>query len=509
MHLDSTRLRLTAVALAALTAMLLALWQLGTGREGLAITTDQVGDIPVTVWRTVDQAPAPVVVIAHGFAGSQPLMQPFATTLARNGYIAVSFDFPGHGRHPRPLSGGLADPEALHRDLLGSMAAVSRYAQALPGARGLAVLGHSMAADIVVRHAQADPAVRATIAVSLFFPEPEKVDPPNLLIIDGALEAAMLRDQGAQIVSQAGGAPAVAHVTYGRFDDGSARRLALATGVEHIGVLYSRDSQREALEWLDQVFDRAGDGYLDVRGPWLGLLFLGWIGLALPLSRWLPQLSELPPLKGTPRVHWWAVAWVPALLTPLLLWKLPTEFLPLLLGDYLALHFALYGGLTALGVAYLTRGANVRVIEPRARWLYAAIAVAAYSLLGIGLSLDTYVTTFVPGVERLSLVLALFAGTLPYFVADEWLTRRFAVRRGAYAATKAAFLLSLIIAVALNLEKLFFLVIIVPAILLLFGVYGLFSAWVFRRTGHPVVAAVANALVFAWFVAVTFPVVDR
>ena len=59
------------------------------------------------------------------------------------------------------------------------------------------------------------------------------------------------------------------------------------------------------------------------------------------------------------------------------------------------------------------------------------------------------------------------------------------------------------------MEALFFLVIIVPAILLLFGIYGLFSAWVHRRTGHPLPAAMANALVFAWFIAVSFPVVVR
>ncbi len=80
--------------------------------------------------------------------------------------------------------------------------------------------------------------------------------------------------------------------------------------------------------------------------------------------------------------------------------------------------------------------------------------------------------------------------------------------RGAYAFTKACFLLSLVLAIALDLRRLFFLVILVPAILLLFGIYGLFSEWVRRRTGHPLPAAIAHALVFAWFIGMTFPVVD-
>jgi hypothetical protein len=45
--------------------------------------------------------------------------------------------------------------------------------------------------------------------------------------------------------------------------------------------------------------------------------------------------------------------------------------------------------------------------------------------------------------------------------------------------------------------------------LLFFLIYGLFSAWAYRRTGHPFVAGIANAFAFAWAIAVTFPLVAR
>ena len=57
----------------------------------------------------------------------------------------------------------------------------------------------------------------------------------------------------------------------------------------------------------------------------------------------------------------------------------------------------------------------------------------------------------------------------------------------------------------LDFRRLFFLVIIVPVIGLFFLVYGLFSTWIYRRTGHPLVAAIANAIAFAWAIGVTFP----
>jgi hypothetical protein len=198
------------------------------------------------------------------------------------------------------------------------------------------------------------------------------------------------------------------------------------------------------------------------------------------------------------------LALVPAVLTPLLLWKLPTDFLPLLLGDYLALHFALYGALTLAGLAWAGR----RLPRANAVALVGAIVLAsAWALLSIGLPVDRYVFNVRPEAVRLPLIAVMFVSALPYFLADEWLTRDAGAAPGAYLVTKLCFLLSLVGAIALNPGRLFFLAIIVPAILLLFVVYGLFSRWAGRASGHPAVAAVANALAFGAFIAVTFPLV--
>ena len=139
-----------------------------------------------------------------GFAGSQQLMQPFAETLARNGYIAVTFDFLGHGRNPDPIRGDITQGETVTAELLGELGDVAAYARTLPGSDGrLAVLGHSMASDIVVRFAQAHAEVQATVAVSVFSPVATATAPRNLLVIVGALEPSMLRNEGQRIVNLA------------------------------------------------------------------------------------------------------------------------------------------------------------------------------------------------------------------------------------------------------------------------------------------------------------------
>jgi hypothetical protein len=175
----------------------------------------------------------------------------------------------------------------------------------------------------------------------------------------------------------------------------------------------------------------------------------------------------------------------------------PTHFLPILVGDYLAVHFFVYGALTALCLASLPLPwTKTRPV------LLAAGAMALYGFIAIVWPLDTFVTSFVPSGLRVALVGVMLVGTLAYFVADEWLARG---TPGAYFVSKLAFVLSLAIAIALDFERLFFLIIIVPVILLFFIVYGLFGLWAYRRTGSPFAGAIANAVAFAWAIAVTFP----
>ena len=187
---------------------------------------------------------------------------------------------------------------------------------------------------------------------------------------------------------------------------------------------------------------------------------------------------------------------------------MPTNFLPIRLGDYITIHFAIYGALTLAGLWIGSRfGGNHAEASSSSygKFVAATLLVAAYSIFAFGAPLDRYVLSFSPIPERLPLILAVLAGTLPFFLADEWLTRGPGAARGGYPVTKLLFLISLAIAVALNLKKLFFLIIIIPIILIFFIIYGFFSGWVNRRTGNPLVSGTATALAFAWAIAVTFP----
>lgn len=575
------RLPALLAAFAALLALAAATWHFARVSDGLTVTRVLIGQTPATLFAPASGARAPVVVIAHGFAGSQQLMQPFALTLARNGYVALSFDFPGHGANPQPLAGNSYDEAGLDastRALLASLGEVVAYARTLPQGDGrLALAGHSMASDIVIRYAREHPEIGATVAASAFSKEVTPSLPKNLLLVYGALEPSMLLDQGREMVAQASPGTPPAQLrereTFGRFADGSARRLVFSGGVEHIGVIYARETLAETAAWLDHAFARSGSGFVDARGGAIGLLYLGLLLLAWPLSQLLPRLSPQPLGAALRWREAWPVIVLPALATPLLLAYTPTDLLPLLLGGYLVQHFALYAALSALGLLWVERarrrqqrppvigGALVRggpLLPFQARRLvsgdgfaarlaladgasaaclagagpapanpvdlpgasaiaarrggataFAVLAAAAYGLFAVGLPTGAWVSNFIPDVSRAPLIAALLLGTLPFFVVEEWATRGAGAARGLVPASRVAFLVSLMLAVAVNASQLFFLVIIIPVILLLFVIYGLFSEWAYRRTGQPLVGAVASALSFAWLIAVSFPVMAR
>ena len=509
----STRFRVRH-GIAALLALVLiagALWTLLSQSADIRVERVSVGTTPATIFSpdVKPARPGPVVVIAHGFAGSQQLMQPFAISLARNGYTAITFDFLGHGRNPSQMAGDVTTEDGATRYLLEEVGQVVAFARARTGQREIALLGHSMASDIIVRKAVADPDIRATVAVSMFSRVITPDAPKNLLVIVGDWEPQVLKNEGLRVVAQVSGPAPAEGVTYGAFSDGTARRTFFSPSVEHIGVLYQSDGIREAVRWLDHAFDRQSAEVAVVRGPWILLLLAGCVLLAWPASRLLPQITD-PNTAPRPVLGWRRLliaSVVPAVLTPLILWPLPTDFLPVLVGGYLVCHFGLYGLLTAVMLYWCddrTDRPDPRLI-PTVRFVGATLAVTAFGLLALGAPIETFVASFVPIPERWFLLALMMTGTLAFFLSQAWLSGEGPGGTVRGIVLRTLFIASLALAIGLDLEGLFFLIILMPVILLFFGIYGLFAHWVTRRTGHPFVAAIANGIALAWAIAVTFP----
>lgn len=491
-----------AVLALAMAAIMLSLWQLAGMRDGLERTGLDAGGTPATVWRLPGAEPAPVAVIAHGFAGSRQLMEGFAIALARAGYIAVAYDLAGHGRNPVPMSGDVTVIEGTTRVLMDELARVSDAALALPGADGrLALIGHSMASDIVVRQAIRDPRVGAVVAVSMFSQAVTADAPRNLLVVAGEWEGFLSAEalKAARLVDPAAGYAQ----TLGDPLAGTARRAVQAPLVEHVGVLYSPTTLHETRAWLDATFGRVSDVGTPMRGGWIVLLLVGITAAGWPMARALRMAAPAAPPVGRLSAQRFAGLLIAAgLVVPAVLWGVEVGFLPVLVADYLMLHMALYGfviveGARRLGIWHWRR--------PDAGDLRVLVATAAFGIVGFGYALDQFVASFWPTGPRWPVVAAMCLGAVPFMMADAILTEGGRAPIARRIVVRSVALLSLGLAVALDFERLMFLVIVLPVILLFFLLFGALGSWVARASGRTLATGAGLGLFLGWALAVTFP----
>ncbi|MDX5402953.1 MAG: alpha/beta hydrolase [Rhodobacterales bacterium] len=480
-----------AVLLLGLGLAALALWQLERARDGLSITALTQAETPVTRAALPD-ADGPLVVIAHGFAGSRQMMQGYALPLARAGYRVWSFDFQGHGRNPQPMSGDVTVIEGTTMRLVEQTLEVVAAAREAEGWSGpVALLGHSMATDIIIRAAAEDAGIGPVVAISASSQAVTPDFPADLLLISGQGEP-HLRDFALRALRMV--APE-AEEGQTRATDKVRRAAIVAPGVEHVGVLFSRTVQAAALEWLDTSYGRQSDVTPPATGAWLTVLLAAIVALAWPLSRMLPkQAAPLAPISGK---QFALSVGVPMVVAPVLAVALGVKTLPVLVADHLAVHLAIYG---ALQLALLWRfGLRPGPLSP-----LATIALVLWGLVVFGSALDRYGANYWPTSERLWIIMALSLGAVPFMLADALVS---GAGRGTWArriVARLGFLVSLGVAVALDPGELFFLVLIAPVILLFYVIYGLMGRWVARRSGATA-AALGLGLALAWALGVSFP----
>ncbi len=484
-----------AVALIALATVLLSLVQLERGRAGLEIRDLVSGTTPATLYRRPD-AEGPLVVVAHGFAGSRQLMQAFSLTLARSGYVVLGFDFQGHGRNPVPMSGDVGSIDGTTALLVEETRRVIATGRDLPGvAGGVALLGHSMATDVIVRAAAAERAagasVAAVVAISMYSDAVTATAPDRLLVITGQWEGRLRTAALDALRMVAPDAQEGESVARGDV----VRRAVVAPGVEHVGVLFSGTALREARAFLDMAFGRNSDGDTVRPGPWILSLLAGIVALLRPVCALLPPRDRAP--AEIPEWRFWAALAIPAAAVPLVCTVLYVPVLPVLVADYLMLHMAAYGVLQLMLIG-IRRGGWRGPSVP------AVLLLATWGIAVFGIAMDRYGASFMPNFERLGIVAALAVGTVPFMVADAYLTGSGRGRWWRRVAARLGLAASLIGAALLDPERLGFVLIVLPVLILFFLVHGLMGRWIARRSG-PMSAGIGLGLCLAWALGVSFP----
>ena len=472
-------------AVLAFLAVLTSVLVLEFGRKDVLISGFDVGQTPVTRY-AIEGADGPAVVIAHGFAGSQQMMQGYALPLARAGYRVYAFEFLGHGRHTQPMSGDVTAVDGTTGLLVGQTNSVI---DAISDGTPVALIGHSMATDVLVRAAETRDDIGPMVLISAFSQVVTATHPARLLLVSGAWEG-RLRAFGVEAVHMVDETVAEDEIAIA----GAVERKAVAAPFsEHVSILQSRVARAEALAWLDRGFGRASDVTILPTG-WAILGLLGGLVLLFgPVARLLPDAPLRQPPLGRAKFATLLIA--PAVVAPLVAVPLNPDFLPVLVADYLGLHLLVFGSVQ-LGLLRFWG-----VSWGRMAWLPFAVLLVWCALFGF--ALDRYAANFWPTAGRLWIIVVMLAGTLPFMVADTMLTAQASVL-GRFLL-RTSLLISLGFAVALDFEGLFFLMLIAPVLVLFFLVFGTLGHSVSRRAGA-LPAGLALGVVLAWALGVSFPI---
>ena len=482
-----------AIGLLAMVLVAFSVFMLERERAGLEISPFNVGTTPVTLYQQPGQT-GPVVVVAHGFAGSRQIMQAYSLQLAQAGYRVLAFDFEGHGRNPVPMSGDVNSVGGTTALLVAETRRVVEAARALPGGGRVALLGHSMATDVIMRAAAGEAAsgtpVDAVVAISMFSQAVSADTPKRLLVISGQWES-FLRKAALDAVHLVDPAATEGQLA----KSGDVTRLAVvAPAVEHVGVLFSPTAVNAAQDWLDETFSQKSNVRAGHRGWWILALLAGIVMGLYPIIGLLP---EGMPTAEISIGRFLLATTLPAGATPLLITPFYTNFLPVLVADYLMLHLALFG---LLQLAIVGSWRNLQGAFPG----LATALLVFWGIIVFGLALDRYAASFWPTPQRLPIIAVLCLGTIPFMLGDSFVTQAGCGALWRRITARLLLFGSLGVAAMLDPEQLTFVLIVMPVFVLFFLVHGLMGRWIAQRAGA-VAAGLGLGLCLAWALGVSFP----
>ena len=456
----------------------------------------------------------PVVVLAHGFASNAGAVSTLARHLARAGYAVITPEFRGHGRNREPFLYRTADVAPGLVDDIGAAVLFARTEPHLDGTR-IAVAGHSMGGHAALAYGGRDPSLAAVIGIAGGAYAKGPYDAPNVLLIWGSRDSSRrhirFREVGAEL---AGRERLVLDRTYGDAARGGAVRLSEVAGADHFTVIYSRETARRILAWLETTLGagvgRARAPGSDGRYVWCGLGLLAQIvllwGLVRALAPLLPH-GTLPQIRRPLRAL--GLLFAALLVTLLGLAGIdpqgsrgPLGFVPLVGGRDLIAFLGLVGTGLCVWLALLER---IKWVALRDLRTY----VGAGVLVGFGyLTLGSFSQAFWdlwPTPQRLPWGIVSGLLLLPYFGALEWLLRG-PGRTGVWLPLLGK-LLTLAILVSGALLGLLPHVLVLSIVTLVpaFLVFELFAYRLSRETGEPWLAALFQAAWLGLVLASIFP----
>ena len=244
-----------------------------------------------------DSNPLPGVVVIHGSLQNKEWLMAFGIELARRGFVVLTIDANGHGNSDVGTGSGTAALEYIASlDFVNSSS--------------LGLIGHSMGGGIAwsaIRDSSIQ--VNALVLVGSWASTANATYPNNLLVTVGSFDSLASYPRNLTLLETAFGVTGIEEgVTYGSFNDGTARKIVIAP-TNHLFETIDPIIVSESVDWMK---DSLKGGIEDenwlpkedlIFGGWLAGGFISTLGVVLtifPLITILLNLSFFESLKKEP-----------------------------------------------------------------------------------------------------------------------------------------------------------------------------------------------------------------
>lgn len=238
------------------------------------------------------------IIIAHGIMANKEFMKGYAIELAAAGFVAIPFDFRGHGQSSGELNRNL---------LINDVKAIKAYL----ASRGdidmdnLGYIGYSMGGGPGNRIVKDDEDFKCFIGVGtrLTIDDRDCINRTlNILLIVAKYDQAVdLKSRKSEIGDRLDINENDVQVNklYGSFKDGDATKLYLDDNSDHFLTAFDQDFIREARDWVKNTFPSVDpvdqDLYVNLRVLILVLQLAGGMGLFFSIL--MPAISQIKKLE--------------------------------------------------------------------------------------------------------------------------------------------------------------------------------------------------------------------
>ena len=258
---------------------------------GLSTVTDDGVRIAFNVFEPkTGGTDKPAFIIGHGVMVNKEMLKDYALELAAVGFVAVPFDFRGHGQSGSGGTGNMTKDIIAIRDWLSLRGDVDM--------NSLGYLGYSMG-GLGQNLTNVDTSFKCFIGVGTGLNADLRngtvTDPLDVLMIQAIFDEAVPLQSLKESLSIRTGLPIssiYANKMYGCFTQGNASKIYLDDDSNHLKVAWDYDFIRQARDWAINSFNINvvdNNFYVNIRGIILLIQVIGGIGFFFliidPLSK--------------------------------------------------------------------------------------------------------------------------------------------------------------------------------------------------------------------------------